>query len=297
MVGGAERRADTLKAAGADAVLIDPQFSRFLRANANVDPYLDALRLVAAAHQVPLLRRWDLMRYWVETEQVDVERAPKPDRVAATDRLNDCLAQADARRCCATARRRRGGGRGRDRLQYPGKRGSPPRASRGDAYTIRMRPPVILAPAPRLEWGRLGKDRMPDDPGNTASFGAPPLLALQADGRPGAARGPKARIGCSTSARSRPAACCATLRLQRAERRRAAGRCADGAVRGGRATRSCGSSRRPPSTDIGRAVRAGRARCGADRDHARAARGAADPASRAGRRRWQRHSRCPTRWC
>ena len=87
---------ETLKAAGADAVLIDPQFSRFLRANANVDPYLDALRLVAAAHQVPLLRRWDLMRYWAETEQVDVERAAKPERVAATDRLNDCLAQAVA---------------------------------------------------------------------------------------------------------------------------------------------------------------------------------------------------------
>ncbi|MFC7473730.1 SGNH/GDSL hydrolase family protein [Dankookia sp. GCM10030260] len=87
---------DELKAAGADAVLIEPQFSRFLRANANVEPYMDALRLVAAAHHVPLLRRWDLMRHWAETEQVDVERAPKPERVAATDRLNNCLAQAVA---------------------------------------------------------------------------------------------------------------------------------------------------------------------------------------------------------
>jgi hypothetical protein len=87
---------DALKAAGADAVLLDPQFSRFLRANANIEPYRDALRLVAAAHQVPLLRRWDLMRYWAETDRVDVERTPKADRVAATDRLNDCLAQAVA---------------------------------------------------------------------------------------------------------------------------------------------------------------------------------------------------------
>jgi hypothetical protein len=96
MVAALNAGLEELKAAGADAVLIDPQFSRFLRANANIDPYLDALRLVAAAHQVPLLRRWDLMRYWVETEQVDVERAPKADRVAATDRLNDCLAQSIA---------------------------------------------------------------------------------------------------------------------------------------------------------------------------------------------------------
>jgi len=87
---------EQLKFAGADAVLIDPQFSRFLRANANVEPYLDAVRLVAAAHGVPLLRRWDLMRHWAETDVVDVERAPKAERVAATDRLNDCLAQAMA---------------------------------------------------------------------------------------------------------------------------------------------------------------------------------------------------------
>jgi acyl-CoA thioesterase I len=96
MVEALNTRLEELKAAGADAVLIDPQFSRFLRANANVEPYLEALRLVAATHQVPLFRRWDLMRYWVETEQVDVERAPKPERVAATDRLNECLAQAMA---------------------------------------------------------------------------------------------------------------------------------------------------------------------------------------------------------
>ncbi|NOG73094.1 hypothetical protein HJG45_22260 [Roseicella sp. DB1501] len=96
MVETLNERLEALKAAGIDALLIDPQFSRFLRANANIDPYLDALRLVAAAHQVPLLQRWELMRHWVETEQVDVERAPKPQRVAATDRLNACLAWAVA---------------------------------------------------------------------------------------------------------------------------------------------------------------------------------------------------------
>ena len=96
MVETLNERLEALKAAEIDAVLIDPQFSRFLRANANIDPYLEALRLVAAAHQVPLLQRWELMRHWVETEQVDVERAQRPQRVAATDRLNACLAAATA---------------------------------------------------------------------------------------------------------------------------------------------------------------------------------------------------------
>jgi acyl-CoA thioesterase-1 len=87
---------DRLRAQGVDAVLIDPQFSRFLRANANIDVYRDMLRLVAAAHAVPLLRRYELMRYWAETERVDLERAPRSRRIAVADRLNDCLARAMA---------------------------------------------------------------------------------------------------------------------------------------------------------------------------------------------------------
>lgn len=82
--------------AGADAVLVDPQFSRFLRANANVEPYLEAMRLAAAAHNAPLVRRYDLMHAWAEAEKVDLERAPRSAKVAAADRLNDCLAQAIA---------------------------------------------------------------------------------------------------------------------------------------------------------------------------------------------------------
>lgn len=81
-------------AAGADLVLMDQQFSRFLRANANIDPYRDQIRLVAAAHGVPVLRRYELMRFWVESERVDLERAPRELRVAVADRLNACIAEA-----------------------------------------------------------------------------------------------------------------------------------------------------------------------------------------------------------
>jgi hypothetical protein len=87
---------DRVDAAGADAVLIDPQFSRFLRANANVEPYREAMRLAAAAHNAPLVRRYELMHAWAEADKVDMERAPRSARVAAADRLNDCLARAIA---------------------------------------------------------------------------------------------------------------------------------------------------------------------------------------------------------
>ena len=81
---------------GADAVLIDPQFSRVLRANANVEPYREAMRLAAAANNAPLVQRYELMHAWAEAGRVDLERAPRPARTAVTDRLNDCLAQAIA---------------------------------------------------------------------------------------------------------------------------------------------------------------------------------------------------------
>lgn len=81
-------------AAGADLVLMDQQFSRFLRANANVDPYREQIRLVAAAHGVPVLRRYELMHFWVESDRVDLERAPREQRVAVADRLNACLGEA-----------------------------------------------------------------------------------------------------------------------------------------------------------------------------------------------------------
>jgi hypothetical protein len=87
---------ERLQAQGSDVVLVDPQFSRFLRANANVDPYRDAMRLVASARDVPLLRRYELMRFWAESDRVDLERAPREMRVIVADRLHICLAEAAA---------------------------------------------------------------------------------------------------------------------------------------------------------------------------------------------------------
>jgi lysophospholipase L1-like esterase len=87
---------DRIRRRGADVLVMDPQYSRFLRANSNIEPYLDKLRLVAAAGGATLVPRYDLMQHWVETGAVDLERTPRPGRAAAADRLNDCLARAIA---------------------------------------------------------------------------------------------------------------------------------------------------------------------------------------------------------
>ncbi len=84
---GAEKVAD----AGADLVLIDPQFSRFLQTNSNIDPYEQAFQVVGAMPSVLLFHRFDLMRSWVNDGQVDLERTPKANRLVAVEQLHACL--------------------------------------------------------------------------------------------------------------------------------------------------------------------------------------------------------------
>ncbi len=83
-----------LRGRGVDAVVMDLQFSRFLRANADVEPYREALRIAAAAAGVPLFPRYELMNHWADADSVDVERATREGRPAEVDRLNACIADA-----------------------------------------------------------------------------------------------------------------------------------------------------------------------------------------------------------
>lgn len=86
--------AEMVRDAGGDLVLIDPQFSRFLRANTDLDPYEGVLQQVATMPGVALFRRFELMRVWANDGGVDLERTPKLGRDKALDTLNQCLGQA-----------------------------------------------------------------------------------------------------------------------------------------------------------------------------------------------------------
>jgi acyl-CoA thioesterase-1 len=84
---GSER----VTAAGADLILIDQQFNRAARATINYAPYRQAMEAVANASDAMLLRRYDLMRHWAETGQIDLERAPRRDWQRTADQLHACL--------------------------------------------------------------------------------------------------------------------------------------------------------------------------------------------------------------
>jgi hypothetical protein len=89
--------ADRVRDAGGDLVLVDPQFSRFLRANTDLDPYEGVMQQVATMPGVALFHRFELMQAWADDGRVDLERTPKADRDKALDELNACLGKALAR--------------------------------------------------------------------------------------------------------------------------------------------------------------------------------------------------------
>ena len=77
--------------AGADLVLVDPQFSRFLHANTDLTAYDQALQQIAGQPGVLLFHRFELMRYWSGEGQIDLERTPRGQRVKTVEALHACL--------------------------------------------------------------------------------------------------------------------------------------------------------------------------------------------------------------
>jgi cellobiose-specific phosphotransferase system component IIB len=86
--------AEATQAAGADLLLVDPQYSRMLQTHATLAPYRETMQQVARRHAAVLFRRFDLIRQWVEAGQIDLESVAKRDRVRMTERLNACLGEA-----------------------------------------------------------------------------------------------------------------------------------------------------------------------------------------------------------
>lgn len=89
--------AAAVAASGADLVLVDPQYSRFLQANANLSPYLEAMQAVSALPGVVLFHRFDLMHAWADAGAIDLEHARRADRPAVATRLHACLGRELAR--------------------------------------------------------------------------------------------------------------------------------------------------------------------------------------------------------
>lgn len=82
---------EKVAAAQADLVLVDPQFSRFLQTNSNIDAYEQVFQVMGSMPNVLVFHRFDLMRAWVSDSQIDLERTPKAGRLKAVEQLHACL--------------------------------------------------------------------------------------------------------------------------------------------------------------------------------------------------------------
>lgn len=82
---------DATMEAHADLILVDPQFSRFLQANADLPPYFSALRNAAALPGVVLFPRFELMQSWSDAGGLDIENAEPEDALRSVGTLHACL--------------------------------------------------------------------------------------------------------------------------------------------------------------------------------------------------------------
>jgi hypothetical protein len=85
-----------LRAAGAEVVLMNMQFSRETDAVIRFAPYVVAMRELAEALDVPLFRRRGIMRHWAETGSLDLRArdGEKGRQIAA--QLYECIGRAMA---------------------------------------------------------------------------------------------------------------------------------------------------------------------------------------------------------
>jgi hypothetical protein len=81
-----------LQSAGADVVLMNPQYSPRTEMMISVPPYVDNMRAVAQQHDVPLFDRFAIMHQW--NDQGDFDLFSASPGIELAKRVHDCLGRA-----------------------------------------------------------------------------------------------------------------------------------------------------------------------------------------------------------
>ena len=87
---------DKLRAAGAEVVLMNMQFSRATEAVIHFEPYLVALRELADVNDVPLFHRHGIMRHWAESGALDLRTGDGAKGRELAAKLYDCIGRGMA---------------------------------------------------------------------------------------------------------------------------------------------------------------------------------------------------------
>jgi hypothetical protein len=81
-----------LQNAGADVILMNPQYSPRTETMISVSPYLDNMRAVAQDHDIPVFDRFAIMHQWNDQGDFDLFGAHHGLELAT--RVHDCLGRA-----------------------------------------------------------------------------------------------------------------------------------------------------------------------------------------------------------
>jgi len=95
---------DILKAAGIDLLIMDLQFSRSTSSVINFEPYLTTLTRMAEVNDVPVFRRYDIMRSWDDLGTFDLDESRPAQRTALARKVYDCIGTALAQQIGQAAR-------------------------------------------------------------------------------------------------------------------------------------------------------------------------------------------------
>jgi hypothetical protein len=87
---------DKLRAAGAEVVLMNMQFSRASDMVIHFDPYLITMRELADVNDVPLFRRRGIMRHWAESGALDLRAGDGEKGRELAAKLYGCIGRAMA---------------------------------------------------------------------------------------------------------------------------------------------------------------------------------------------------------
>jgi acyl-CoA thioesterase I len=84
---------DRIAEAKIDVMLMDMQYARNTARIINFQPYVDAMGRAATMRNIFIFPRFDIMRDWVENEQVTFEGQTQGDAVKTADQVYACLAK------------------------------------------------------------------------------------------------------------------------------------------------------------------------------------------------------------
>jgi len=82
-----------IRAAGADVVLIDPQFAPKVIARPEAEKMVALISSTAKKEDVDLFRRFDVMRHWHEVDHLGFETFVSPDGLHMNDWSYACMAR------------------------------------------------------------------------------------------------------------------------------------------------------------------------------------------------------------